>query len=73
MNSGAHSIQATIETRGGEHRDVKVIVIRSAGIVVPLAQMTGDRTQFGEMLIPWHRVWEVWSETDGEMELAVGE
>ncbi len=46
-------MKATIETRGNEHREVKVERVANEGIIID--------GPTGEMLIPWHRVWEVWT------------
>jgi hypothetical protein len=48
-------ILATIETRGSENQSVEVKEITTAGIFIENGVL---------ILIPWHRVWEVY--TDGD-------
>lgn len=51
------AIYATIETRGGEKRQTDVKRIHEHGIIIGI-----EATERGEILIPWHRVWDVYSD-----------
>lgn len=60
----AAKMRATIETRGSEARNVDVEAITPVGILIDAG---GGGDEVTEVLIPWHRVWEVYSHHEGAL------